>query len=72
MRTPVVLSLSVLTQVVGNLLLSKGMKEAAAMAASYSDAPEGSEVTVAAQQGGETHLVKVTAAPKGRFKEWLI
>ena len=30
MRTPVVLSLSVLTQVVGNLLLSKGMKEAAA------------------------------------------
>ena len=29
MRTPVVLSLSVLTQVVGNLLLSKGMKEAA-------------------------------------------
>jgi multidrug transporter EmrE-like cation transporter len=30
MRTPIVLSLSVLTQVVGNLLLSKGMKEAAA------------------------------------------
>ena len=50
----------------------QGMKEAAAMAASYSDAPEGSEVTVAAQQGGETHLVKVTAAPKGRYKEWLI
>jgi uncharacterized membrane protein len=30
MRTPIVLSLSVLTQVVGNLLISKGMKEAAA------------------------------------------
>lgn len=29
MKTPIVLSLSVLTQVSGNLLLSKGMKEAA-------------------------------------------
>jgi drug/metabolite transporter (DMT)-like permease len=31
MKTPVVLSLAVLTQVCGNLLLSKGMKEAAAV-----------------------------------------
>ena len=30
MKTPIVLSLSILTQVGGNLLLSKGMKEAAA------------------------------------------
>ena len=34
MRTPIVLSLSVLTQVVGNLFLSKGMKAAAAAGAS--------------------------------------
>jgi tRNA-specific 2-thiouridylase len=49
-----------------------GMEEAAVLAASYSDAPEGAEVTVSAQQAGQTHMVKVTAAPKGHFKEWLI
>jgi tRNA-specific 2-thiouridylase len=48
------------------------MEEAALLAASYSDAPEGLEVTVSARQVGQTHLVRVTAAPKGRFKEWLI
>jgi tRNA-specific 2-thiouridylase len=48
------------------------MEEAALLAASYSDAPEGLEVTVSARQAGQTHLVRVTAAPKGRFKEWLI
>jgi tRNA-specific 2-thiouridylase len=50
----------------------KGMEEAAVLAASYSDAPEGVEVTVSAQQGGLTHLVTATGAPKDRFKEWLI
>jgi len=50
----------------------KGIKEAASLAASYSDAPEGIEVTVSAQQAGQTHLVKAIAAPKERFKEWLI
>jgi tRNA-specific 2-thiouridylase len=48
------------------------MEEAALLAASYSDAPEGLEVAVSARQEGQTHLVTVTAAPKGRFKEWLI
>jgi tRNA-specific 2-thiouridylase len=48
------------------------MEEAGLLAASYSDAPEGLEVTVSARQSGQTHLVKVTAVPKGRFKEWLI
>jgi tRNA-uridine 2-sulfurtransferase len=48
------------------------MEEAAALAASYSDAPEGCEVTVSAQQAGQTHLVKAMAAPKERFKEWLL
>jgi tRNA-specific 2-thiouridylase len=48
------------------------MEEAGMLAASYSDAPEGLEVTVSARQAGQTHLVKVTAAPKSRFKEWLI
>ena len=50
----------------------EAMEEAGMLAASYSDAPEGLEVTVSARQAGKTHLVKVTAAPKGHFKEWLI
>jgi tRNA-specific 2-thiouridylase len=49
-----------------------GMEEAAVLAASYSDAPEGVEVTVSAQQAGQTHLVKAAGVPKDRFKEWLI
>lgn len=48
------------------------LEEAAAMTASYSDAPEGSQVKVSAQQAGETVVLKATAAPKNRFKEWLI
>ena len=50
----------------------EGMAEAAALAATYSDAPEGQEVTVTGRQAGETHLRQTTAAPKERFKEWLI
>ncbi len=50
----------------------RGMEEAAVLAASYSDAPEGLEVTVSAQQAGQTHLIKAKGSPKGRFKEWLI
>jgi tRNA-specific 2-thiouridylase len=50
----------------------KVMEAAGLLAASYSDAPEDLEVTVSAKQAGQTHLVKVTAAPKSRFKEWLI
>jgi tRNA-uridine 2-sulfurtransferase len=50
----------------------EGAAEAAALAASYSDAPEGREVTVTCRQGEKTHLLQTTAAPKDRFKEWLI
>lgn len=50
----------------------EGLAEAAALAASYSDAPEGQEVTVTGRQAGQTHLLKASAAPKDRFKEWLI
>ena len=50
----------------------QGVEAAAGLAAAYSDAPEGCQVTVAVQQGGETRLAKVTAVPKARFKEWLI
>jgi tRNA-specific 2-thiouridylase len=50
----------------------QGLAEAALLAASYSDAPEGFEVTVAAQRHGETQQVRVTPASKDRFKEWLI
>jgi len=46
--------------------------EAAALAASYSDAPAGQEVTVTCRQGEKAHLLPATAAPKDRFKEWLI
>jgi tRNA-uridine 2-sulfurtransferase len=49
-----------------------GMATAAALAASYSDAPEGQEVTVTGRQEGKTHQLQATAAPKDRFKEWLI
>jgi predicted ribosome quality control (RQC) complex YloA/Tae2 family protein len=49
-----------------------GLAEAAALAASYSDAPEGSEVGVFAKQAGATQVIKAAAAPKNRFKEWLI
>ncbi len=48
------------------------MEEAAVLAASYSDAPEGQEVAVSGQQGEETRLIKVTAASKERLKKWLI
>jgi hypothetical protein len=49
-----------------------GLEEAANMAASYSDAPEGAEVAVFAKQAGKTQMIKATAAPKDRFKDWLI
>jgi predicted ribosome quality control (RQC) complex YloA/Tae2 family protein len=50
----------------------KGMEEAALLAAAYSDAPEGVDVAVSAQSSGAPQVVRVTAAPKSRFKEWLI
>jgi tRNA-uridine 2-sulfurtransferase len=50
----------------------EGMTEAAALAASYSDAPEGREVPVTARQGEQTYQLQAMAAPKERFKEWLI
>jgi tRNA-specific 2-thiouridylase len=50
----------------------EGVAEAAVLAASYSDAPEGQEVTVTCRQGEKTQLLSATAAPKHRFKEWLI
>lgn len=48
------------------------MADAALLAASYSDAPEGKEVSVTARQGGKTHMLKASAAPKDRFQEWLL
>jgi hypothetical protein len=50
----------------------EGLEQAALLTASYSDAPLGLEVTVAAQSHGETRLVRVTPTAKDRFKEWLI
>jgi len=45
---------------------------AAALAAAYSDAPEGAPVTVSAQNNGDTRLLHLTTPPKAQFKEWLI
>ena len=50
----------------------RGMEEAAGLAASYSDAPEGQEVAVTARQGEKKHQIKTAVAAKDRFKEWLI
>ncbi len=50
----------------------QGLEAAAEMAAAYSDAPAGSEVAVSVLTAGETQLLKVTPAPKSRFKEWLL
>jgi len=50
----------------------QGVDQAAALTASYSDAPEGQEVVVTGRREGRTHQLKATAAPKDRFKEWLI
>lgn len=50
----------------------EGLEQAALLTASYSDAPLGLEVTVAAQRHGETRQIRVTPASKDRFQEWLI
>ena len=49
-----------------------GMAQAAALAASYSDAPQGQEVSVIGRQEGKIHQLQATSAPKDRFKDWLI
>jgi len=49
-----------------------GVDVAAALAATYSDAPLGQDVAVTGQEGGKTRLFRGTAAAKEQFKEWLI
>ncbi|MBM4273198.1 MAG: DUF814 domain-containing protein [Deltaproteobacteria bacterium] len=49
------------------------VQTAAALAAAYSDAPEGVEATVAVQwEGGETGFIHLTTPPKERFKDLMI
>jgi tRNA-uridine 2-sulfurtransferase len=48
------------------------MEEAALLAAAYSDAPEGQDVTVTARQAGKIQVLKAVAASKNGFKEWLL
>lgn len=50
----------------------EGVEAAAALAASYSDAPLGLEVDVTGQSGSESRLLRAPAAAKDRFKGWLI
>lgn len=45
---------------------------AAALAATYSDAPEGEPVTVIAQKNGGTRAIHLPVPPKGHFRIWLI
>jgi tRNA U34 2-thiouridine synthase MnmA/TrmU len=45
---------------------------AAALAATYSDAPQGAAVTVIAQKDGDFRVIHLTVPPKERFKDWLI
>jgi len=49
-----------------------GMEAAALLAASYSDAPQGHEVTVNARQAGKSYVLRAVAAPKDEFMEWLL
>jgi len=49
-----------------------GLAAAAALAATYSDAPRGQEVAVIAQQGEKTCLLRGAAQAKEDCKEWLI
>jgi tRNA U34 2-thiouridine synthase MnmA/TrmU len=48
------------------------LEEAAGLAATYSDALEGTQLAVAVQAGEETSLIHLTTPPKARFKEWLV
>lgn len=78
LKTPGDLILKVL-QIPGPLVLAPGnateedLHLAAALAAAYSDAPEGGEVTVASQsEGAETRSIQIITPPKERFKELMI
>ncbi len=48
------------------------LKEAAALTAAYSDAPEGAPVSVIVQNQGQPRLCSLTTSAKDRFKGWLI
>lgn len=50
----------------------EAMEMAAALAAAYSDAPEGMAVTVLCQQNGNERLIQLVTNPKEKFKDWLI
>jgi tRNA U34 2-thiouridine synthase MnmA/TrmU len=52
--------------------LAADLEVAAGLAGAYSDARPETPVEVAVQAGGETSLIRLTTAPKARFKEWLV
>jgi predicted ribosome quality control (RQC) complex YloA/Tae2 family protein len=62
----------------GPLVLGRGVASeedlaaAAGLAAAYSDAPEGTPVTVTAQPGGSDRVFRLTSPGKDRFKPWLV
>jgi predicted ribosome quality control (RQC) complex YloA/Tae2 family protein len=62
----------------GPLVLGRGVASeadlaaAAGLAAAYSDAPEGTPVTVTAEPGGSDRVFRLTTPAKDRFKPWLV
>jgi tRNA U34 2-thiouridine synthase MnmA/TrmU len=48
------------------------LREAAGLAAAYSDAAAETQVTVSVQGGEEPGLLYLTTPPKARFKEWIL
>jgi len=53
--------------------VNEDVHAAAALAAAYSDAPQGDAVTVEVHsQGGETWLIHLTTPPKERFKDLMV
>ncbi len=62
----------------GPLVLGRGVESAedldaaAGLAAAYSDAPEGTPVTVSARSGGPDRVFQLITPNKDRFKPWLV
>ena len=60
-----------LVLIIGNAA-GNDLQEAAGLAAAYSDARAGTQVTVTVQAGKETSLIHLATPAKTRFKEWLV
>ena len=57
---------------VGGAVSGEDLEVAAGLAAAYSDAPQGTPVTVTAEPGGSDRVFRLTTPTKDRFKPWLV